>query len=81
MLCPLIFGSNTIELTVYDSCYRVLDLLCVTANGMQRSLSIVKIQSKGCTKTDIYVSSENIFHENHSSICSIEQKPTKPKSI
>ena len=29
MLCPKIFKSNTIELTVHTSCYWVLDLLCV----------------------------------------------------
>ena len=29
MLCPIIFNSNTIELTILTSCYWVLDLLCV----------------------------------------------------
>ena len=31
MLCPIKVTSNTIELTVYTSCYCGLDLHCVTA--------------------------------------------------
>ena len=29
VFCPIIFNSNTIEITVHTSCYWVLDLLCV----------------------------------------------------
>ena len=33
MSCPIQVNSNTIELTVHDSCYCALDLkLCVTLN-------------------------------------------------
>ena len=32
MLCPVKVNSNTFELTVYTSCYWVLDLLCVNCS-------------------------------------------------
>ena len=34
MLCPIKVNSNTIELTVHNSCYCVLDLRCVSINLM-----------------------------------------------
>ena len=35
MSCPIIFNSNTMELTMHTSCYWVLDLLCASTDNKQ----------------------------------------------
>ena len=37
MLCPIIFNSNTIELTVHTSCYCLELTLCYCANPTEQT--------------------------------------------
>ena len=51
MSCPIIFNSNTIELTVHTSCYWVLDLLNVNLSSLTVWLTTVALPFPGIWRT------------------------------